>query len=297
MTTQVATAPVIAQVVRDAFNFSVDKFPLSGPDNLRTDWYGLFRSDTNAPVGSGSVSKIYVPHETDDILALTDAALEAFDGELTAKCHFREGHYVELTPTKDYRRNIFGTLDNIFPRVMIHAGYDGKAFKASVGYWRDLCKNMHIMRQVSGTTVAIRHTSGLRSRMAELVVAFSQLKTSWNALGNTVARLSDETVDMTQFLTAIYGEPEKDTGRSATMHVNRTKAIFRRLMRERTTLGKGSLSADFRVSAWDAFNAVQGYVQHDSIRKGGVGDFERMLLANDDTAVRTAESLVMQLVA
>ena len=30
--------------VRSKFDFTVDKFPLSGPDSLRTPLYGLFRS-------------------------------------------------------------------------------------------------------------------------------------------------------------------------------------------------------------------------------------------------------------
>ena len=36
----------ISDQVRSAFDFTVDKFPLSGPENLPTDQYGLFRSDT-----------------------------------------------------------------------------------------------------------------------------------------------------------------------------------------------------------------------------------------------------------
>ena len=36
----------VSASVRADFDFTVDKFPLFGPDNMPTDQYGLFRSDT-----------------------------------------------------------------------------------------------------------------------------------------------------------------------------------------------------------------------------------------------------------
>ena len=42
-----------ADQVRSAFDFTVDKFPLSGPDGMRTPWYAMFRSDSNEVVGRG----------------------------------------------------------------------------------------------------------------------------------------------------------------------------------------------------------------------------------------------------
>ena len=52
----VSTSDVSA-AVRSAFDFSVDKFPLFGPDNMSTDLYGLFRSDTGYLTGVKSISK------------------------------------------------------------------------------------------------------------------------------------------------------------------------------------------------------------------------------------------------
>jgi ketosteroid isomerase-like protein len=294
MTNSVASA--VVSKVSDFFNFSVEKFPLSGPDNMRTEWFGLFRSDTSKPVGTGSVTSRYVPHQTDDVLALVESAAEAFDGEMTAECHFRDGHYVNLSPSKEYRRTVFGTVDNIYPRVQIHAGYDGKAFRATVGFYRDTCRNLAFMRQVSGTSVSIRHTSGLRSQMDELIRTFSVLKTGWGRLTDVVAQLSTAQVDIVQFLNAIYDVPAADAPqRAVTIHANRTTAIVRRLRSEMFSLGLGQIPTDFKVPAWLAFNAIQGYVQHDAIRKGDKSDFERALLASSDTAVAKAETLVMAL--
>ena len=52
------------------------------------------------------------------------------------------------------------------------------------------------------------------------------------------------------------------------------------------------------VSAWEAYNAIQGYVQHDAQAKTGFkGQFDRILRASKDANVRKAESLVLEMAA
>lgn len=292
----IITSEKVVAKVQEAFNFTVDKFPLGGPDKLTTPWYGLFRSDNSKVLGKGSVTKIYCPHQTDDVLALVDGAAHAFDGEIDVRCHFRDGHYVSIIPTKDYRRQIYGGQDNIFPRVLIRACYDGQAFSATMGYYRDLCRNMSMMRQVSGTSVSIKHTSGLRNKMDELIKTFATLKESWQTLGNIIETLENREVQMVDFLNQVYGEPARDaTARSINMHSKRTETIFRRLQRERTLSGRPAIGDSFKVSAWEAYNGIQGYVQHDATRRGEPSDFARMLIASNDKAVTTAETLVLAL--
>jgi hypothetical protein len=54
------------------------------------------------------------------------------------------------------------------------------------------------------------------------------------------------------------------------------------------------MGGDFRVSAWEAFNAVQGYVQHEASRKNGFkNEMDRLILANQDAAVYRAEALAL----
>jgi hypothetical protein len=292
----------ISAQVAAAFNFSVDKFPLAGPDGLRTPWYGMFRSDTNEVVGNGSVTSRYVPHQTEDVLALVDAASEAFEGVANVDTYFRDGHYVTIQPTREHRRAIFGTADNIFPRVIIRAGYDGKAFNAAMGYYRDACRNLARLRTVSQSTVSIRHTSGLRSRMDSLIQSFANLRDSWDAVVDTAERLESVRVNLADFLREVYGEPEADSGRAATIHQNRTEKIFNRLLDERRRTGRGELPANFLVSGWEAFNAVQGFVQHESTRKSSARGaaatgFGRIIAADNDAAVQRAERVAMQLLA
>ena len=293
----------VSASVRESFNFSVDKFPLYGPDNMPTDQYGLFRDDTGYLKGVKSVSPRYVPHTTDDVCALVDAAGEAFDGEIDCKTHFRNGHYVNIMPTAEQRTAIYNDTDsdNIWPRIVINAGYDGKAFSATMGYYRDACSNLAMMRQVNGTTVSIRHTSGLRGHMDSLIATFNTLKDSWGNLLTVIRSLESQEVRMTDFLNEIYPQPTAEqialanTGqsvRAVTTHENRTKAIWKRLNVERTRTGRPQMTNT--VSAWEAYNAIQGYVQHDAQAKEGFkGEFDRILRASNSADVRKAEKLVL----
>ena len=277
--------------VKSKFDFSVDKFPLAGPDGLKTPLYGLFRSDTMEFVGK-PCSKHYVAHQSDDVLALVESAGEAFEGVGDVQCHFRDGHYVSIAPSKSERRAIYGTSDNIFPRFIVNAGYDGRAFSAIMGFYRDACSNLAMMRQVEGTSVSIRHGSGLREKMDDLIQTFSVLRESWATLGDVIAELQTREVRMADFLDEVYGQPNEDSKRAITVHKNRTKSIWTRLNRERFMTQRPTMQDD-RVSAWEAYNAVQGYVQHDATRKGSPSDFARIIQASNDSAVKKAESLAL----
>ena len=284
----------VSEQIRSTFNFTVDKFPLSGPDGMSTPLYGLFRSDTSTLVGSKSVTARYVPHTTDDVVALSEAADTAFDGDIDIRCHFRNGHYVDVKPNRADRLAVYGTQDNIWPRVMIRAGYDGESFKASLGYFRDACQNLEMMSMVSGTSVSIRHTSGLRGRMDELIATFNTLKNSWSNLTDVVQDMQSREVVLSDFLNQLYPQPEQAEGRAVTVHRNRTESIVRRVMRERLTTNRPAMGQDFRISAWEAYNAVQGFVQHDAqARKGFTGEFDRIIRAANDQTVRKAERLAL----
>ena len=291
---QISSQDIAAKVQAD-FDFNVDKFPLSGPDGMTTPWYALFRSDTSEVVGNGSVTSRYVPHQTEDVLALVDAAGEAFDGKIDCRTHFRDGHYVSIQPTGHDRLKVYGEQDNVWPRIVINAGYDGRAFNATMGYYRDLCRNLAMLKRVDGTTVSIRHTSGLRGYMDSLISTFNTLRESWAGLSDIILQLQRAEIQMVDFLNEIYPQPETDSSKRAiTVHQDRTEAIFKRLQTERFRSNRPTLGNDYKVSAWEAFNAIQGYVQHDAqSKKGFKSDFDRILRASRDANVKQAENLVM----
>ena len=296
----------VSDSVRSAFNFSVDKFPLFGPDNMKTDQYGLFRSDTGYIDNVKSISGRYVPHTTDDVCALVDAASTLFDGEVECKTHWNKGHYVSVAPTKDCRKAIYGTSDNIFPRVVIRGGFDGKGFHGTMGYWRDACDNLAMMRHVAGTSVSIRHTSGLRDRMNELVSTFEQLQHGWDNLVVVAERMESQAVNFSEFVREVYADrvptaeqliiAETTKVRAVTSFENMIEKLMDRVVRERAKTGRTAFQTGSSkiVSGWEAFNAVQGYVQHDaSAKTGHDSNFARILRASEDRYVRNAENLVL----
>lgn len=285
MTTSIVS---VSEIVRNTFNFTVDKFKLQGPDNLKTPYFGLFKSDDGECLNA--VSDRYLPHTTDDVVVLVEAAEKAFDDSITVKCHWRNGHNVIVEPTKEHRRSVFGTQDNIFPRLIVSAGYDDRPFRASLGMWRDQCLNMSRLKQVEGTSVSIKHTKSLRPRMNELIDVFSSLKEGWKSVTEVVAEMESRQVSLVAFLEAVY-PLDKDAGKAAiTIHRNRTEEIFKRVLREYSNTGR-TMGDDFTVSRFMAYNAVQGYVQHSTRSK--LGSMDRMLMALDDPAVARAEAIAL----
>ena len=292
-----ATSEAIVETVRAEFDFSVDKFPLSGPDGMKTDIYGLFRSDNSQFIGR-PCKKDYVAHQADDVLALVDAASEAFDGVGEVQCHFNHGHYVSISPGKEERRAIYGTADNIFPRFIVNAGYDGKSFNATIGYYRDVCRNMAMMRQVRGTTVSIRHGSNLRSRMDDLITTFGSLRESWGSLEKLAVELESRPVRLLEFMNNVYGVPAENAGSNTLGRwEKRQRKIVERVMRERFQTNRPELTANPEVSAWEAWNAIQGYSQHEQSRKGSPSSFARILATANDPFVKKAESAILALVS
>ena len=292
----------IATAVSEAFPFSVDKFPLSGPDAMKSPHYGLFRSDNSECTGR-AVKKGYVPHQTGDVIALVQAAQTVFDsGECSVKCHWRDGHYVSVAPSNDVRKEMYGGKDAVFPRIIIRAGYDGQAFKATLGLFRDACRNLEMLRNVGGTTTTIRHNSNLPDKMEELVAQFSTLEGGWDSVQKYIDRMTEERVLLSSFLEHLYPTPaENASGNTQTRHRNTIELIVRRVIKEQRELGiptDGQTMKDFKVDAWMAWNGVQGYVQHDKSRKGeNTGDFRRALLAAEDKVVISAGDYLHNLIA
>lgn len=284
----------VVEVVTAAFPFEIKKMPLSLPDNVATDMRALVKdTDIGTPIITASVTKGYEPHQTSDVIALVEAASHAFDGEIAARCHWDGGHYVSIQPTKAERLSIFGTQDNIFPRMMIRAGYGGQSFRATMGLFRDACENMSMIRSVKSATVAIRHTSGLRDKMGDLITDFRNLKKSWVKVTDVVHKMQDTNVDIGEYMAAVYTPPTKE--KSVATH-NGYKRLIKKLISrfegERDRTGRGRV-VDNQASMWEMFNMVQGYCQHTKTRKGDPNKFERMLKGLDDPDVKRAELIAV----
>lgn len=286
----------IADSVRTAFPFSVDKLPLCGPEGLRTPHYGLFRSDSGASVGI-ACKKGYEPHTIDDVCALVEAAADAFGGNAKARCLFHNGHYVTVEPSAEYRRSIFGTADNIWPRLIVRAGYDGRCFSANLGFYRDACRNLAMIRsQGNAVTANIRHTFQLRSKLDDLRRTFARLAAGWNGVVDTALQMEARQVNLAEFLRQVYPLAADATERTQRAAERRIESIVARIVTERQGTGRPRLigtDGAYLVSAWEAFNGVQGYVQHDMSRHGRPDAYARAVMALNDAAVSRAQELAL----
>lgn len=288
----------IAATLRKTFDFTVDRFPLSGPEGLRTPWYGLFRSDTGEAVGSGSVDGSYTPHTNDDVIALAESASAAFGGTAHIKGAFFKGHFVIAEPMVPHPLQVHdngrGGGDAIWPRIFISAPYGASgSFQAFVGFYRDVCRNLARMRMVPGASVDIPQTTPLRRRMDELIGSFSGLRGGWENLSQAVMRMVARPVHWGEFISAVYEGDIDESRTQKSFRGTRLEQITQRLEFDRGRTGRGGIGPDGMVSAWDAFNAVQWYVQHAIHRPGNPTDVDRIMLAFDDPSVLRAEALAV----
>lgn len=294
------------QTVRDRFNFNVVKRPMVmmlGTEAIETPCFGLFRDDNWKFVGApgNTVSKQYVPHTTDDVISLVDATASVFeDSEVSCKCHWRDGHYVTIAPGKEYRRSIAGS-DVIFPRLIIRAMYDGQAYKVSFGTFREKCANLMMTQKVAGLSVSIRHMSNLRDNIDDLLSDMSSFDGKWDELVNHWENLrAIENVNIDHFLTTAFAPPkETDSDNIKTRYIGMLKSMKIRLIGERYAL-TGSRGDESKANAWEMYNSVQGYMQHDMTRKNQATPFDRMLLVNksSDKAfkdVTRVENMLLQM--
>lgn len=284
----IATADIVSRV-RSEFDFSVERMPLMGPDNLSTPWYGLFRSDTGGTVGSGSVSENYTPHTTEHVVELVRASIKAFGEASDVDCYFKDGHYVSIAPTREYRKAVT-SRDTVWPRLVIRAGLGGTtSFRVNVGYYRDLCKNLAMPQSVKSFHVNYRHTSGITSRLDQLTHDFQGLKEGWETLSSTIDMLNGRKVVIADIIKQVYGEIDPESSqRSRTVAENRVAAIVNRLLSERAG---GNVS--HVATAWEMYNAIQGYTLHDAQRKGKPTYWDRAISTASNQYVVRAEEILL----
>jgi hypothetical protein len=188
---------------------------------------------------------------------------------------------------------------------MLRGGFDGKGFKATVAFQRDLCDNMSMLERVEATSTSIRHSSNLRLKMDELIQTFEGLKAGWENLAEVAANMQSRTVNQYEFIREVFADrmPSQDQLallalnpnakiRAIKVWDNMIKAMVTRVNSEAVKSGRATGREE--ISAWEAYNMVQGYVQHDAQAKTGFKDqFSRILRASNDRHVKIAAQLAM----
>jgi hypothetical protein len=284
------------EALESAFPFTVDKFPVSFPDNIKASFFGLLRSD-GVPVGKSSVGAGYHPHTLEDVAALVESSKAAFadvegDTRFEFECLWNDGHIVNLQPGREFRREVAAN-DLVYPKLSIRAGYDGGCFEATLGMFREACTNLMFPKMVSGTKIKIKHTKSMPERLEELNAKFQRMRAGWDGIVAEAEEMEQREVRVSEILVAVYGEVTQGASNTvAKNHADRTKEICERMFEERDRLGRRDMGKDI-ATGWELFNAIQGWEQHDRRRNSNPSDFERAILAANEDSVRDAERLIL----
>lgn len=287
-----ATATLIRQRIEAALP-EVEKRELFDANGNTTGHYGLFRLDNGRCVGS-AVSRLYVPHTRDEVILTAEAAAAAFDGaeDILVTARFeRDAHNLIVGPTKSHRLAIFGKKDNLFPRLIIRAGFDGVSFSARLGAYRDLCRNLHAVASKSESVGRFRHVGSLSQSIEQLAEDFRGSAAGFGALAARAVEMQGRTLHLGEFADALFPRVQEATDQQELRRSRRLTAILDRILRERQELG-GSQPAGI-ATAWEAYNGVQGWVQHEATRKGPQDPVSRALNAVDDPRVTRAWDLAL----
>jgi hypothetical protein len=140
-----------------------------------------------------------------------------------------------------------------------------------------------------------------------LISKFEELKHGWENLVSVAHQMQSREVNLANFVNETFADRRpsveeialSDTGKSVrgvTTWTKMTEAIMDRVIDERHATGRDAFNNGEPkvVSAWEAFNAVQGYVQHDAQSKTGFkSDFARILRAANDKHVAIAEGIAL----
>ena len=130
--------------------------------------------------------------------------------------------------------------------------------------------------------------------MEELIANFSQFKNGWENLIVSMDNMENSKIVLAGFLDKIYPQPDHGANqREITIHTDRTKLIVSRLIKEAIQSDRLESVSSGVVTGWQAYNAIQGYVQHHASRSKKLTMFDRILKASDDDIVKYAERLVL----
>lgn len=278
----------LTAAVNNAFPFEVEKYSLNGPTGSPSGHFGLFRSDNGECIGN-AVKEGYTPHTRDDVLAMGEAAVSVLtaDEDIPLAISARwtgNGHALVIGPTHDFHMEA-AENDLIFPRFNLTAGYGSTMFRASGGLYRHACTNLMEMRPVGENMSAhIRHTKALRAGMPEMITQFGRIAATWDAQVQQARDLESKAVEFRPFLLEVMPLDTEATDRTKTAWENRFDSMIGRILEDR--LIRKVDPADPRIcTAWEAHNAVQGFVQHQQRRRGRHDRLDRALLSLESPLV------------
>ena len=312
----------IRNYLNEVFDFEIKKRQLytlkdrTHSDNIGLDpykpvpYYGLFRSDNGEPACRNAVSERYEPHQAKHIIHIAVECAKAFNSDETTlvRASFKNGHHVSIAPSNDYRQRIGNHRDNIWPRILIIGGLGGSSsLRISIGYWRDLCSNLAMPKQVEGISINFRHSRTITERIEETDIQ-RKVYAAWHELHDKMLKMREKAIPLSSALHTIFGN---HTERSENAAIARNEAIIKRIWDARQAVTGDDHPLNVRnldhVNGWEFYNGIQGYYQHDAPMRSAevpnplrrrrelVDDnlWNRMLRTIDNSYVTAAENYVL----
>ena len=133
--------------------------------------------------------------------------------------------------------------------------------------------------------------------MNSLIQDFQSLESGWTNLVTMMQHWRNSEVNVQEFVRQFMGPPPEQ-GRKLTEHTNTLNDIFRRIESERARLGQsGITSTTSRLNAWELFNGVQGYYQHNAGMHGNPTPTERAIRGFSHAKTAAAEKILVSMMA
>ena len=295
------TLPIAIEAQFEKFPKQIIKRRLFGPYGEETGVYGLFDENRNF-IGRSSVTERYVPHQLEHIRPIVESVLglPGFENP-KVRAEWKNGHYIRMRPSDDYRREITKG-DSIWPQLDLWFGLGGLPARGRLPLQRDACSNLMMVRNSSEINFSIKHTKSLETRIATIQDQFWNIVAKWDEVVDHCRNMHAKRINLKHLLAEIYPAPKNDSKQAATKHNDKLNAIWSRVMRESHKLNLETPSlANPITTGWMAFNAIQGYRQHDAIRTSEKGmtreqkEFNRSVSVLEDSTVQRAEELILSM--
>ena len=285
----------------NSFPFEIEKFPNHGPDGSpflcekgKQKTYTLTRSDTGAAVGS-TCGPHYTPQNHEHLSKFVTAYHHAVGGIGTMETSWKDGHVLVLRPQEGATVEINGYT--LSPILMLKAGLRGEAIVSRLGLFNFVCANGLFSLDMDKSMVhRIPHNRFMDGRIDDLVEDITALGRSLPDVQAKLEAASKRDINFYEFMLAIEPLSADDaTDAQRRARLRRIEQMAMRFANERVYRGMDvpDISRHLTVNGLEAYNMAQGFAQHDRNRKNSPNGTDRMLLAINDKAVKTASELAL----
>lgn len=233
-------------------------------EGRKAGWKGLFYSDGTF---LGVASPRYRPVTKAMLADFAQATLNYIGGLNEVKVSWTPKAYtLEFSPSAESRR-IDHDNGSLFARLVIVAPHDKQAVCVRLGAYRDVCRNLLLASPQFGADLRVRHDSRLPERLFGTIDEIGELVARWPSVVDSFRSLNERVVDLRALVAAVFDEPAEPTERQKRRIERRFDRIISRAVAENVDIN--------RVTAWQALNAVQGFMQHDA-RRFGISQMDRI---------------------